>query len=281
MVMRVTALRGSVPQQWVTDFQTALEGYGVAALTQKAQLAEIYAELQGTKASKGKPTTVDAVTLGDAWLQRTIAEGLIQPIPAAREYRWWAQLYPRWQQLVRRDAQGRLDPRGEVYAAPYRWGATLVAYRWDKLGRGGVRDWRDLLQPALRGRVGFIDSPRDVIGAALKTLGLGYNSSAADLRRCGLTEEDLRLRVQRFVKQASGAVCGRVRVFSSSNHVRALAAGEVDAVVGWSDDLLPLVQRTNNLEVAAPLSGTSLFADCWCIPAAAAGGWVHCSSRHA
>lgn len=49
MVMRVTALRGSVPQQWVTDFQTALEGYGVAALTQKGQLAEIYAELQGTK----------------------------------------------------------------------------------------------------------------------------------------------------------------------------------------------------------------------------------------
>lgn len=26
--------------------------------------------------------------------------------------------------------------------------------------RGGVRDWRDLLQPALRGRVAFIDSPR-------------------------------------------------------------------------------------------------------------------------
>jgi hypothetical protein len=39
-----------------------------------------------------------------------------------------------------------------------------------------------------------------------------------------------------------------------------------------ADDLLPLVERTNNLGVAAPLSGTSLFADCWCIPAAAAGG---------
>lgn len=135
-----------------------------------------------------------------------------------------------------------------------------------------------------------------MIGAALKTLGLSYNSSAADLRRCGLTEEDLRLRVQRFVKQArcegrprkqgrewgqtgvqrgakqgAGAEAGgagqgahgrlrpsshrpplpstavnacrlaflsqsqaQVRVFSSSNHVRALAAGEVDAVVGWS-----------------------------------------------
>ena len=35
---------------------------------------------------------------------------------------------------------------------------------------------------------------------------------------------------------------------------------------------LPFALRTNNLEVAAPLSGTSLFADCWCIPTAAAGG---------
>lgn len=41
------------------------------------------------RATKGRPTTVDAVTLGDAWLQGAIAEGLLQPIPNAREYRWW------------------------------------------------------------------------------------------------------------------------------------------------------------------------------------------------
>ena len=48
MVMRVSALRGSVPQQWVADFHTALEGYGVAALTQKPQMADILAELRGS-----------------------------------------------------------------------------------------------------------------------------------------------------------------------------------------------------------------------------------------
>lgn len=46
-----------------------------------------------------------------------------------------AQLSPRWQQLVSRDPQGRLDPRGQVWAAPYRWGCLLIAYRSDKLAR--------------------------------------------------------------------------------------------------------------------------------------------------
>ncbi len=49
MVMRVTALRGSVPQQWVADFQTALEGFGVVAMTLRPQPADIYAELVGNK----------------------------------------------------------------------------------------------------------------------------------------------------------------------------------------------------------------------------------------
>lgn len=49
MVMRVTALRGTVPSQWVADFQTAMEGYGLVALTQRAQLADIYAELAGNR----------------------------------------------------------------------------------------------------------------------------------------------------------------------------------------------------------------------------------------
>ena len=54
MVMRVTALRGSVPQQWLTDFQAAMEGYGVVALTQRAQLADVYAELEGSSRCAGQ-----------------------------------------------------------------------------------------------------------------------------------------------------------------------------------------------------------------------------------
>lgn len=49
MVLRVTALRGSVPAPWVTDFSAALEKFGVAALSQRPQLTDIYAELKGNK----------------------------------------------------------------------------------------------------------------------------------------------------------------------------------------------------------------------------------------
>lgn len=122
----------------------------------------LLARSQIRRATKGRPTTVDAVTVGDAWLQRGIGEGLVQPIRDARQYRWWAALPPRWRQLVCRDAQGRPDPKGEVWAAPYRWGATLVAYRSDRLARSGVaiRDWSDLLHPQLKGRIAFVDAPR-------------------------------------------------------------------------------------------------------------------------
>lgn len=49
MVMRATALRGSVPAEWVSDFATAMDGFGVVALQQRPQLVDIYRELKGVK----------------------------------------------------------------------------------------------------------------------------------------------------------------------------------------------------------------------------------------
>lgn len=40
---------------------------------------------------------------------------------------------PRWRQLVTRNASGEADPGGHVWAVPYRWGCTLVAYNREYL----------------------------------------------------------------------------------------------------------------------------------------------------
>jgi len=92
MVIRVLALRNSVPQQWLLDFRTALEGYGIPAVSFKPEMKDIWAELEGKPGKQGgKRTTVDLVTLGDAWLSAAIRKDLIQPIENPERYRYWVR----------------------------------------------------------------------------------------------------------------------------------------------------------------------------------------------
>ena len=278
-VMRITALRGSVPASWISDFATAMEGYGMVAMTQKPQIMNIWDDLTGLKhkskkknqdASKVNRTTADAVTLGDAWLRAAIVKGLIQPIDDARNRRYWSYLSPRWKQLVCRNAAGEVDHAGDIWGIPYRWGCTVILYRKDTAIRWGggegteIMDWDDLLLPGLRNRVAFVDSPREFLGVAFKTLGLGYNTTLSSMKSCGVGEADVIARIKSLSQQ--------IRVFSNVDHVRAFTAGDVDIVVGWSEDLLPLAERLPAARVAIPASGTALWADLWCVPSNAAGG---------
>ena len=69
--------------------------------------------------------------------------------------------------------------------------------------RGGVavQDWSDLLQPRLRGRLAFSDSPREFVGVALKTLGLPFNCSQAQLKASGVTLGQVQERLQQLRQQ--------------------------------------------------------------------------------
>jgi len=178
----------------------------------------------------------------------------------------------RWRSLCFRDAStGRRaaldDPNGAIFAAPFRWGCTLVAFRGGRLGSGGggesgngngeeaLCDWSDLLSPSLRGRIAFSDSPRDLLTAALGCLGLPPSPGPG-------TEVD-----PRALRGAVLALRGQALAFDGRDHVRALAAGDALAAVGSSADLLPLALRSGAVSVMSPASGTALWADLWCVPA--------------
>ena len=64
-----------------------------------------------------------------------------------------------------------------------------------------MQDWPDLLQPALRGRVGFLDSPRDFVGAALLSLGLSANTHPDQLQRLSSSRLALKQRVSALRSQ--------------------------------------------------------------------------------
>ena len=64
-----------------------------------------------------------------------------------------------------------------------------------------IKDWKDLFQPALKGRLGFVEAPREFMGAVLKSLGLPFNATPADLAACHMTVDVLRARLQRLRQQ--------------------------------------------------------------------------------
>ena len=70
--------------------------------------------------------------------------------------------------------------------------------RW---GGRPIQDWADLLQPRLKGKVAFQDSPREFVAIALRTLGLPWNATSQDVDLAGLSLRDLRERVEQLRKQ--------------------------------------------------------------------------------
>ncbi|MGB5631667.1 MAG: extracellular solute-binding protein, partial [Waterburya sp.] len=192
-------------------------------------------------------------TLGDVWLGTAIQQNLIKPL-SVKNLNNWQELPASWQKLVQRDRQGNLTPDGEIYAAPYRWGSTVIAYRSDKLEKLDLipTDWQDLWQPELRDRISLLNSPREVIGLTLKKLGKSYNTNNLD------SVTDLESELLALHKQA--------KLYSSDRYLEPLILGDTWAAVAWSTDILPVLKRYPEIKFIIPQSGTSLWADLWVKP---------------
>ncbi len=277
-VLTLRLLSGSIPPQILGEFQKAMGaslGNVQLNVAPEVQLQTLFTLLQTWKrqgpppAQSGwqwpgwvpfvgdrGPAQPDLVTLGHYWLPPAIQQGLIQPLnPNA--WPTWKTLatHPQWPALVTRDAQGRPDPQGQVWGAPYRWGSTVIAYRRDIFQEKGLplpTDWADLWREDLTRRISLLDQPREVIGLTLKKLGQSYNTP--DLTRLAQLEPELR----RLHQQA--------KLYSSDAYLQPLLLGDTWAAVGWSTDILPLMQRNSNLAAVVPLSGTALWADLWVRP---------------
>ncbi|KAH1150877.1 hypothetical protein GLYMA_16G106500v4 [Glycine max] len=168
----------------------------------------------------------------------------------------------KFQVYLRRNREGEMDPKGDIWAAPYRWGCMVIAYKTNKFQKhklAPVEDWADLWRPDLAGRISMVDSPREVIGAVLKYMGASYNTNDINMEVNGGRDA---------VKHNLALLAKQVRLFDSSNYLKAFGVGDVWVAVGWSSDIIPAAKRMSNVAVVVPKSGASLWADLWAIPAA-------------
>ena len=272
--LRVELLKGSIPPQLVNKFRATLEQSAQVKFAPVEQLKDLFNQLESWSRSrtdvaddwqsrlplpwiKSKPSALaDLVTLGDYWLESAIEQRLIQPLDP-EHLRQWQHLPQRWQALVRRNDFGQPDDRGKVWGAPYRWGSTVIVYNRDKFKSLGwtPSDWSHLWRPQLRDRISMLEQPREVIGLTLKKLRQSYNTE--NLNKVPDLEKELR------------ALHQQVKFYSSDNYLQPLILGDTWLAVGWSTDVLPIIQRYPQIAAVIPESGSALWADLWVRPAGA------------
>lgn len=271
--LRVQLLKGSIPAQVVNKFRT-LNQRADLQFAPVEQLKELFSQLEsGSKQPNkqaddrqlGLPVPFvtskqvvkpDLLTLGDYWLAQAIEQKLIQPLDPAK-LQQWLNLPNRWQELVKRNDQGQLDAGGKVWAAPYRWGNTVIVYNREKFEPLGwtPSDWSDLWREELRDRISLLDQPREVIGLTLKKLGKSYNTE--NINNVPDLEQQLRTLHQ------------QVKLYSSDTYLQPLILGDTWLAVGWSTDVLPAIQRYQQIAAVIPQSGTAVWADLWVRPSGA------------
>ena len=271
--LRVLLLKGSVPPQLLKVFSQQISSGSSLDFKPQGQLKELFSLLETwqNKDEKKKglladlpqipvinppPHTLsDYVTLGDVWLGDAIAKELIDPLDIS-EIDNWQTLPSRWQKLVKRDQQGKLQENGLIWGAPYRWGTTLIAYRSDKLD-WQPQDWSDLWDQRLSDRISMVNQPREVIGLTLKELGESYNTKNLE------QVSQLKSKLLNLNKQ--------VKYYSDQHYLQPLVVGDVWVSVGWSNEIIPLMAKNRNIKAVVPASGTSIWSDIWVKPKAKEG----------
>ncbi|KAF8412594.1 hypothetical protein HHK36_000563 [Tetracentron sinense] len=288
--LKIVALRGSVPPSWVKDF-VQVQGRRLKLHSEfRGSLMDIFSDLS-TSFSKGilrprSAVTADIVTVGDSWLNFAINKAMIEPIQDVEGEDWFKGLNDKWKDFLscfvlhgfgaslavicsflpeiylRRNDKGELDSEGQIWAAPYRWGSMVIAYKKSKFQKHNMapmEDWRDLWRPELAGKISMVDSPREIVGAVLKYMGASYNTNDIDSQITG---------GKNAARQNLDLLQKQVRLFDSVHYLKAFGVGDVWVAVGWSSDVLPAAKRMSNVAVIVPKSGASLWADLWAIPAA-------------
>jgi putrescine transport system substrate-binding protein len=163
----------------------------------------------------------------------------------------------------------KIDPNNE-YLVDWLWGYTTVGINVNKVkaALGGMpmpdNAWDLVFNPKYASKlkscgVSFLDSPSEVLPAALMYLGKpAYSKNAADYAEAGKLLQSIR---------------PNVTLFSSSGYINDMANGAVCVALGWSGDINIARQRAidakngNVIEVLVPKTSAALVFDTMAIPA--------------
>ena len=173
----------------------------------------------------------DIIVPSDRNLARMIQAGVVQKLDKSKI----PNLANVWPAIAERLAT--YDP-GNEYAVNYMWGTTAIGYNVAKIKErmpdAPVNSWDMIFKPEVIAKfadcgVQVLDSPDDMIPAALHYLGLDPNSKdPGELQKAGDLLKSIRPSIQKF---------------HSSEYINGLANGDICMAVGYSGDILQARDR--------------------------------------
>jgi len=141
-------------------------------------------------------------------------------------------------------------PVAQSYAVPYFWGTLGIAYRSDLVATP-MTSWQHFFEPdeSLSGKLTLMDSSREVVGMALKSLGYSANSTSAQ----ALNEA--------LVLMHNQAPSVGSYSYVDLDETSSLLSGETLAAMMYSGDALMLQEYNDNIEYVLPSEGGNVWVD--------------------
>ncbi len=135
------------------------------------------------------------------------------------------------------------------------WGTTGFMYRTDMIYEE-PKSWADFwrLSEKFSGHVTVLDSPGEVIGAALKMRGHSYNDSSPDVLAAA-RDDLLNLKPHLLAFE--------------TNYKPLLSSGEACLSLGWNGDAAALIAQGVPTKYVVPSEGSQIWEDDWAIAAGA------------
>ncbi|MGH9280478.1 MAG: ABC transporter substrate-binding protein [Acidimicrobiales bacterium] len=212
----------------------------------------------GPTLERGKPTGYDVIVPTYWLVAELLSEGLLNELPLER--------IPNHVNLEPA-LLGTAWDQGARYQLPWQAGFTGIAYN-PALTRRDITSFSDLLDPALKGRVGMVSEMREVLGFFMLANG-------EDPSRATLASADAALdRMEQVVAS------GQVAQFTGDEHIDLLKSGQFAASLAWSGGVLQLQADRPDLRFVIPAEGGMRWFDSMIIPrgasnVAAAGDWMN------
>lgn len=149
-----------------------------------------------------------------------------------------------------------LDPTydpGNAHSIPYMWGTLGIVYNTEMVSEP-ITSWTALLDEQYAGSIFMMDSVRDTIGLALKTLGYSMNSH---------DEDELAQAGEWLMNQRDSGVVGGYILDQAKDM---MANNEAAMAVMYSGDALYAMEKNDKLAYVIPDEGSNIWVDGMCIP---------------